>query len=154
MVVFYLSACSSVLHPYTPTPEASQKNSRMIIEQIVMEQPRKLRPQSILINNEYLGLDYGVATNTKGFAIASAPLNNMAIGVGNKTTTTKFTGERIYFSSISALKIYKKGSRHFVLIQGGNDRVLKRIYMDSLKKAKRFNDALQHYIQNSTNLFR
>ncbi len=59
-----LSGCSTHVIPYTPEPGALTESPDVIIEEVIMAQPVNLRPETIVVTNEYLMLDDGVVRET------------------------------------------------------------------------------------------
>ncbi|MFL0802404.1 MAG: hypothetical protein K6L81_01715 [Agarilytica sp.] len=99
IVLLLVSSCSSLTN-YKPTNVSSTGEAKMLIEKLTFGQHAKWRPDYVDIKEQYMGWGFGHVSHTKaGVAFAG----NSAIG--NASTTTRTTQERLYYSDIKEVQV-------------------------------------------------
>lgn len=121
-----LSACTSTLVEY-PAQRIEERDAYAVIEQVVMAQPKSLRPESLYIDRNFMGFNEPAA--------AGQPV----------TTDAKAAGERIYFNSIDAVQLYKLRGRYTVQLFRVDGQAQRGFSMGSREQAERFIDAIEYY---------
>ena len=139
-LVLLLTGCVSKIVEYTPS-RISPEQARSVIEQVLMEQPLKTRPEQVVFTDEYIGYGSGILSTTSGFASA-VPLGGGAIAAGNSRTSSKAVQTRIYFNSIGSVALYSKRGRWVVQTRSTGGSVMNSSVVDTQKKAERFVDAM------------
>lgn len=140
--VLLLAGCSATQIQYSPEVMNDRNDAVMVVEQVVMEQPIKHRPSSVLITEHYIAFNEGFETNTSGFVSGSSIGNNSAILSGSTRSTSKAVGSRIYFNSITVPNLYKKRGWYIIDILNTEGRRVKRIYTTNKQKAEDFIDSI------------
>lgn len=138
-----LAGCASKVVEYQPAPITVEK-ARSVIEQVLMEQPPKSRPEQVFFTNEYIGYGNGVVSSSSGFASA-VPIGNGAIAAGSSVTSSKSMQTRIYFNSIGSATLYSRRGRWVVVTRNQAGSTLNLSRVDSEQKAQRFIDAMMHF---------
>lgn len=138
-----LAGCASKVVEYQPAPITTEQ-ARSVIEQVLMEQPVKTRPEQVFFTNEYIAYGNGVVSSSSGFASA-VPLGNGAIAAGNSVTSSKAVQTRIYFNSIGTATLYTKRNRWVVITRNQAGGTLNFSRVDSQQKAQRFIDAMMYF---------
>ncbi|MGF1766342.1 sensor protein [Enterovibrio makurazakiensis] len=136
-----LTGCAAQQIPYSSVDMTSKELAASVIEQVVMEQPAKFRPEGIIVSTSYIGLSEG--SNSKGVAVSNHnDSTNLVVSSANIKLSD--INSRYYFNSISKLELYSK--RDWFIIQLINDeqRVVKRFYTRSLEKGQRLIDSINH----------
>ncbi|MBC9250504.1 hypothetical protein A9179_09490 [Pseudomonas alcaligenes] len=123
LLALLVTGCSSTLVDYAPQ-SISEQDAYAVIKQVVMAQPQTLRPDSVYIDQYYMGFD--------------------APGAAGKPVTSD-ASERIYFNSIDSLHMYKLFGRYTVQLFRADGQALQGFSMDSRTQAERFIDAVQFY---------
>lgn len=121
-----LSACTSTLVEY-PAQTIAERDAYVTIEQVVMAQPKPLRPDSLYIDRHYMGFNEPAAA---GQTVAP---------------DAKTAGERIYFNSIDAVQLYKLRGRYTVQLFRVDGQAQHGFSMDNREQAERFVDAIEYY---------
>ncbi|MFS1877790.1 sensor protein [Vibrio splendidus] len=148
-IVLLLTGCAAKLVPYSPLDVVNKKVAANVIEQVVMEQPTKFRPEGLVVTNSYLGLSEGY--NSKVVAVGNySDASNLVVLSANVKLSD--INSRYYFNSISALELYSKRDWFIIQLKNDEKRVTKRFYTRSLEKAQRFIDSM-NYMQSSTKPF-
>lgn len=148
-IVLLLTGCASKQVPYSPLDVVNKKVAANVIEQVVMEQPTKFRPEGLVVTNSYLGLSEGY--NSKVVAVGNySDASNLVVLSANVKLSD--INSRYYFNSISALELYSKRDWFIIQLKNDEKRVTKRFYTRSLEKAQRFIDSM-NYMQSSTKPF-
>lgn len=119
-----LSACTSTLVEY-PAQTIAERDAYAVIEDVVMAQPKPLRPESLYIDRNYMGFNEPTAAGQTGTADAK--------------------GERIYFNSIDAVQLYKLRGRYTVQLFRVDGQAQRGFSMSSREQAQRFVDAIEYY---------
>lgn len=138
--LLFLTGCASKVVDYQPAPITAEQ-ARSVIEQVLMEQPEKTRPEQVFFTNEYIAYGSGVVSSSSGFASA-VPIGNGAIAAGNSVTSSKSVQTRIYFNSIGSATLYTKRNRWVVITTNKAGGTLNFSRVDSQQKAQRFIDAM------------
>ena len=145
-IVLLLTGCAAKQVPYSPLDVVNKKVAANVIEQVVMEQPTKFRPEGLVVTNSYLGLSEGY--NSKVVAVGNySDASNLVVLSANVKLSD--INSRYYFNSISALELYSKRDWFIIQLKNDEKRVTKRFYTRSLEKAQRFIDSM-NYMQSST----
>lgn len=148
-IVLLLTGCAAKQVPYSPLEVVNKKVAANVIEQVVMEQPTKFRPEGLVVTDSYLGLSEGY--NSKVVAVGNySDASNLAVLSANVKLSD--INSRYYFNSISALELYSKRDWFIIQLKNDEKRVVKRFYTRSLEKAQRFIDSM-NYMQSSTKPF-
>ena len=126
LLALLLTGCTSTLVEYSPQG-ISEQDAYAVIKQVVMAQPQTLRPDSVYIDQYYMGF------NAPG--AAGKPV----------TADAEDAGERIYFKNIDSLQMYKLFGRYTVQLFRADGQALQGFAMDSRTQAERFIDAVQFY---------
>lgn len=138
-----LTGCASKVVDYQPAPITEQQ-AKSVIEQVLMEQPEKTRPEQVVFTNEYIAYGSGVVSSSSGFASA-VPIGNSAIAAGNSVTSSKALQTRIYFNSIGTATLYTKRNRWVVITTNQAGGTLNFSRVDTQQKAQRFIDAMMYF---------
>lgn len=138
-----LTGCASKVVEYQPAT-ISDEQARSVIEQVLMEQPQKTRPEQVAFTTEYIAYGNGVVSQTNGFASA-VPIGNGAFASGSSTTSSKSLQTRIYFNSIGTVTLYSKRGRWVVITRNLAGSVLNSSLVDGKSKAQRFVDSMVHF---------
>lgn len=148
-IVLLLTGCAAKQVPYSPLDVVNKKVAANVIEQVVMEQPTKFRPEGLVVTNSYLGLSEGY--NSKVVAVGNySDASNLVVLSANVKLSD--INSRYYFNSISALELYSKRDWFIIQLKNDEKRVTKRFYTRSLEKAQRFIDSM-NYMQSLTKPF-
>lgn len=148
-IVLLLTGCAAKQVLYSPLDVVNKKVAANVIEQVVMEQPTKFRPEGLVVTNSYLGLSEGY--NSKVVAVGNySDASNLVVLSANVKLSD--INSRYYFNSISALELYSKRDWFIIQLKNDEKRVTKRFYTRSLEKAQRFIDSM-NYMQSSTKPF-
>ncbi|WP_135454230.1 sensor protein [Vibrio echinoideorum] len=140
-LVLLLTGCAAKQLPYSPSDMVSEEVSASVIEQVVMEQPTKFRPEGLVVTSSYIGLSEG--HNSKIVAVSNYnDASNLLISSANIRLSD--INSRYYFNSILALELYSKRDWFIIQLKNDEQRVVKRFYTRSLEKAQRFIDSINY----------
>ena len=139
-LMLLLTGCVSKVVEYTPA-KISPEQAHSVIEQVLMEQPLKTRPEQVVFTDEYIGYGSGILSTTSGFASA-VPLGGGAIAAGSSRTSSKAVQTRIYYNSIGSVALYSKRGRWVVQTRSTGGNIMNSSLVDTQKKAERFVDAM------------
>lgn len=142
LTLLALSGCAATQIPYSPTISENRNDASKIIEQVVMEQPTKHRPDSIVIGEDYIGFNEGFESKTSGFASGTYIGGGSTIASGFSRTKTRSVGDRLYFNSIGSSALYAKRDWYIIQVKNRSGKVVKRFYTRSKIKAESFIDAM------------
>ena len=123
-----------------------------IIEQVIMEQPKKHRPVNMIVNEKYIAFGQGFEYNGKASSSNISTSNNSSITVGSKKGSLKQVRERIYFNSLVRSELLQKRDWYIVQLIGENELFVKRFYTRKKQKAEKFIDAINFYISNANKI--
>ncbi|EJG0692429.1 sensor protein [Vibrio parahaemolyticus] len=141
LLAFLLTGCAAKQVPYSPSDMVNTEVSASVIEQVIMEQPKKFRPEGLVVTSSYIGLSEG--QNSKAVAISHYnDSSNLLISSSNIRLSD--INSRYYFNSIMALELYSKRDWFIIQLKNDEQRVVKRFYTRSLEKAQRFIDSINH----------
>lgn len=126
LLALSMTGCTSTLVEYSPQG-ISEQEAYAVIHQVVMAQPQTLRPDSVYIDQHYMGF------NAPG--AAGKPM----------TADAEEAGERIYFKNIDSLHMYKLFGRYTVQLFRADGQALQGFSMSNRAQAERFIDAVQLY---------
>lgn len=138
-----LAGCASKVVEYKAAP-ITLDQAKSVIEQVLMEQPLKTRPEQVFFTDEYIGYGSGIISATSGFASAT-PIGVGAITAGSSKTSSKAVQTRIYFNSIGTVTLYSKRNRWVVQTRNQAGSVLNSSLVDTQQKAQRFIDAMMFF---------
>jgi len=138
--VVLLSGCTTAPLPYTPSTTMTIEDAKAFVEQILMEQPEKFRPQSVVFTESFFGTSDGTKTRGKSRGIA-IPVGDIAVARGRSEALYKELTTRVYYSSIGDIKRYK-GRWNIVDINNTDGHRILRAYTTNEGKALRFIDAV------------
>jgi hypothetical protein len=138
-----LAGCASRVVEYQASA-ISDEQARSVIEQVLMEQPQKTRPEQVTITLDYIAYGNGFISETNGYGSA-VPIGNGAFVSGSSTTKSKSVQTRIYFNSIGTVTLYAKRGRWVVITRNQAGSVLNSSLVDSQAKAQRFVDSMMHF---------
>ncbi|PML79989.1 sensor protein [Enterovibrio norvegicus] len=145
----FLTGCSAQQIQYSSIDMASKELAASVIEQVVMEQPTKFRPEGIIVSTSYIGLSEG--HNAKGVAVSNHnDITNLVVASANIKLSD--INSRYYFNSISKLELYSKRDWFIVQLLNEEKRVVKRFYTRNLEKGKRLIDSI-HFMKISAKPF-
>lgn len=143
ILVMLLSGCASKVVEYR-VAAITDEQAQSVIEQVLMEQPQKTRPEQVVITSEYIAYGSGVISQTNGFASA-VPIGNGAFAAGSSKTSSKALNTRIYFNSIGTVTLYSKRGRWVVVTRNQAGTVINSSLVDTEAKAQRFVDSMMHF---------
>jgi hypothetical protein len=143
LIALLLGGCASKVMEYAAAP-INDEQAKSVIEQVLMEQPQKTRPEQVVITSDYIAYGHGVMSETSGFASA-VPLGNGAFAAGTSRTNSKSLVTRIYFNSIGEVTLYAKRGRWVVITRSEAGSVLNNVRVDSQVKAQRYVDSMMHF---------
>lgn len=150
LIPLLLSACSTAERvEYSPKSISNKAYATKIIEQVIMQQPDKYRPESLFINDDYIGFNDGYSSKTIGIGSA-AQSNTPIIASGISTTKTKSNNSRVYFNSLGPTTLWSKRSWYIIDIQNKTPSLIKRIYTRDQDNAKAFIDSIGYMKEHST----
>lgn len=144
--ILLLTGCAATQVQYSPEPMTNREDSERIIEQVIMEQSAKHRPESVLITDDYLAFGEGYSEKSTGLASGTRLGSNAVIGVGSSRTKGKAINSRLYFNSLGAPRLYTKRGWFIIQVVDNHNAVLKRYYTRDKHKAESFIDALTYFI--------
>ena len=142
-IILLSSGCATQIQ-HIKQGEMDQNSAVKIIEQVIMEQPAKHRPENIIVTNDYLGIGSGSVTKGKVFV---TEIYN--VGLGTTKHLTKNINERIYFNSIGTIKIFEKREWYIIQLFSKEGRIYKYIYSLNKRKAMKFIDAINYFKINT-----
>lgn len=145
IAIVTLHACASteIRHDFSDTMPIDDAAS--FIEQVLMEQPARYRPESVDVTSEYVAYGKGVVSHSSGIGV---PIGNSGITVNSGNSKSKFLSERIYFNSPFSVSIVPSGKWFVIQVINGEGYRIARVYTTSQDKAVRFDDAL-HSLQKN-----
>jgi len=146
-----LTSCAAKPVFYKPIPELNKLVAVKMIEQVLYEQHEKYRPESVFISEEFIALNKGLQSNTRGSAIAVVANRNLIIGLGSSKTLTKEMSQRIYFNSLGEPKLYLKKGRYIAQIKDVSGQTLLNVPAISEAKAKSFINSLMYFVEINRN---
>jgi hypothetical protein len=142
LMALLLGGCTSKIVEYQAA-SISDDEARSVIEQVLMEQPQKTRPEQVVFTNDYVAYGNGIVSQTDGFASA-VPIGGGAFAAGTSRTNSKYLQTRIYFNSIGSVALYSKRGRWVVITRNYAGTVINSSLIDTQPKAQRFVDAMLH----------
>lgn len=158
LVLFMLTGCASKLVPYSPEPVNDEVKAAQVIEQVIMQQPDKHRPESVSITKNYIAFGEGLSSTTTGFSSGTATAtvvgdrviagSGFSSGVAN--TTTKYVGSRIYFNMLGKTYLYTKRDWFILDVRNKSNKRIKRVYTRDRNSAEAFIDSLHYMAEHST----
>ena len=128
----FLTGCGSTLIAYQPSEKMSFKAASALVDELIMGNENKYKPDSLAINESYISWGMGTDSATRG-------------GIFTMSTTSHVIGERIYFKSINKIELYLKRRNYIVQIQSKDiDRNV--LATPDINEAKRLINALESLI--------
>jgi len=141
-----LSGCTATSIPYSAQLVQSDELAAKIIEQVVMEQPLKYRPEGVVITKDYLGVADGI--EVKGHSLSSGVVNSQLV-FSSINLKTLDVSTRYYFNSLSRLELYSKRDWYIVQLKNDEHHIVKRFYTRRLDKAERLIDSINHMMASA-----
>jgi hypothetical protein len=135
-----LGGCGANQVAYEPKA-ISVPEAHAVIEQVMMEQPQKFRPEGVVFTDDFIGLSIGTLNQRKGRG-AVIPVGNIALATGGSSGMSTDVSVRMYYTTIAKTRIYEKRDWHIIDVLGTEGELLQRVYTRSDAKAKRFADAI------------
>jgi hypothetical protein len=151
LVVIFLVSCVAKRIPYEPDVSITNENAKAVIEQVLSEQPPRICPETTIIAEDYIELNYGSQTRSSDRSAGVIVFDGFLIGSGETTHTTKELKKRIYYNSILECKIFIRGSWHIAQIIDTEQRIIQNFYCRNEIKAKKFADAMLSLKKNVKN---
>lgn len=147
-ILLVLSGCSTHVIPYTPEPGALTESPDVIIEEVIMAQPVNLRPETIVVTNEYLMLDDGVVRET---ITTSHSTFSGSVAVGGVAIRAKerSLNVHLYFNALQTPMLYRQNEWYIVQLNNDSGQVVKRFYVRDQRKAEVLIDAITMKIQRA-----
>lgn len=130
LLALVLTGCASSLVDYSPQA-ITEPEAHAAIEQVILAQPGQLRPDSVYIDQHYMGFNDPAA--------AGVPVGKDADAANSRHN------KRIYFNSIATVQLYQLSNRYTVQLFGADGQALMGFASESQAQAQRFIDALQFY---------
>lgn len=127
MLTVLLTACASKIVSYTPVPAPA--NPLAVIEQVLIEQPQKYRPEGVRATETYVEFEDGV--------IAQQSAWNPARAKAKQTTT------RLYYTSIAENRLRERGRWWIVQSINKQGSLLASAWTDDKDAALRYIAALE-----------
>ena len=126
ITVFLLIGCAATQLQYTPMATDDPSKDKMIIEQVLQEQPSEYVPDVIEITDNYLKWQKEVIRRSR-----------LTGGV-----TTVPGVKVVYFNSIGKIELYQKTKWYIVLVYDDNQVRRCRVLTRDEHKAQKFMDAI------------
>lgn len=148
MLALILTACSTTqAMQYYKSENMNLNTATAVIDELIMSQHRKWRPDYVEITDKYLHFGFGSITKSVGGA---ALVSNVAIG--ESTSVTRQAADRIYYNRVNSVKLlsWKRNGKQWYIVSSENkDSKLTHIYRtQDLNEAKKFYDALESVLEN------
>lgn len=151
VVALFIGGCAiSKPVDYSPEPVESKEQAASIIEQVVMQQPLKYRPEGVYVTDEYIAMGEGYSSKGVGLGSATAIGSNGAIGLGVSKSTTKGISTRLYFNSLGPSKLWIKRDWYLIDVQDKTPRRVKQFLTRDKKSAEAFIDSINYMVEQST----
>lgn len=132
-----LCACASLV-AYAPK-QMSREKAQSIIEQVLMEEPLKFRPESVEFTPEYVAIYQGYGAKSGGAAVV---LPNTPVVLSGNRSSSKQISTRIYYSSINEILLYRDNNHYAMRPMTKEGRVIHTAVTMSEEKARQYVDAL------------
>ncbi|WP_122081327.1 sensor protein [Vibrio coralliirubri] len=140
-LVLLLTGCAAKQVPYSPSDMVTKEVAASVIEQVVMEQPLKFRPEGLVVTSSYIGLSEG--HDSKVVAVSNYNgASDLLLSSANVSLSD--INSRYYFNSISDFELYSKRDWFIIQLKNDEQRVVKHFYTRSLEKAQRFIDSINY----------
>ena len=139
-VFVLLAGCvaTSLLHsPRT----ISKADAEAIIEQVLMEQPAKFRPESVVFEPSYFGLGQGSSTRGRASGVG-VPVGPAVLVAGGNESRTRELATRVYYSSVGTVPLYKDGKWRVIQVRNTEGYLMLKIYATNEERARQFVDAV------------
>lgn len=149
LFVLFLTGCKAVPVVYEPNSLDNEKLASQIIEQVIMEQPKKYRPEGMLINEQYIVFGEGFEYKGKAAAANISTSDSSSISIGSENGSLKEISERIYFNSLIRSELFHKRDWYIIQLISEDEHIIKRFYTRNKNKAEKFIDAINFYISNA-----
>lgn len=140
-LVLLLTGCAAKQVPYSPSSMVNKEAAVSVIEQVIMEQPPKFRPEGLVVTSSYIGLLEG--HDSKVVAVSNYnDASNLILSSANVRQSD--INSRFYYNSIFSLELYRKRDWFIIQLRNDEQRVVKNFYTRSLEKAQRFIDSISY----------
>jgi len=130
---------------YTPDESIEPDLAARIFEQVLMEQPRKLRPDYVSCTDDYV--EYGIGQPGSGLVVGGDS-GVLGFGSGGEQYV-----ERIYFGSIGRTRLSRGRGWFFVKVWDERDRRIGSYRVGTEEKAERLVDAFASMQARAPSLF-
>jgi len=150
LFVLFLIGCKAVPVVYEPSTLTNQKLASQIIEQVIMEQPKKHRSTEMLIDDEFIVFGEGLEYKGKTSSVNLPTSDISSVSIASETGTVKNVSERIYFNSLMRIELFHKRDWYIIQLISDEEYIVKRFYTRNKIKAEKFIDAMNSYMINST----
>ena len=125
LITLAVVGCGTTPMKYEPK-EMTLKESFSFIDQMVMTQHPNWKPDYFMINEDYIGWNYGQVSSATGSAVGYG-----GVAWGTSTAVVREASERVYFSKISSVQLNdwqrKFQQWYAVALMGDEGQVLKYI---------------------------
>ena len=142
MVAAVLLAGCATQVPHAVSTSMSIADAQAAIERVLMEQPRKFRPQSVVFSNKFFGISNGMTAQESSAATAVVLGSGLVVANGSGESHYKELSTRVYYSSIGETKLYKKRYWRVVDVLNKDGRLALRTYTTNDESAHQFVDAI------------
>ena len=112
-----------------------------VIEQTFMEQRPKERPEAVHFEKDYLEIEGGSISNSRGTAVG-VPIGNVIVASGRQRGQSKRLVTRLYFDSLEPVQLGKKRTFYIVSIRNKEHTIRQNVYIRNVNTAYEFVDAM------------
>jgi hypothetical protein len=144
VIALVSSACGTIPIAYDPksiTPERAVR----VIEQVIMEQRSKERPEGVNFEHDYIEIEGGTSSNGRSTAVG-VPIGGIVVASGRQRGQSKRLVTRIYFDSLIRTQLGKKRTFYIATIRNRDRMILQRVYIRNLNTACEFVDAMDSLV--------
>ncbi|QUM76714.1 sensor protein [Moritella sp. 24] len=145
LLSIFLAGCTATQIQYSPNMIKNKDLAVQIIEQVVMEQPLKFRPESVFVTDSYLAFGDGVSGKETTLSNDQSFGSSSSISLSSSKVNAKNITSRFYFNSMAELELFKKRDWYVIQLKNDEHRVVKRFYTRSLKKAESLIDSISFF---------
>jgi len=149
LLSIFLAGCTATQIQYSPSMVTNKGLAVEIIEQVVMEQPLKFRPESVFVTDAYLAFGDGVSGKGTSLSNGQSFGRSSSISLSSSRFNSKSITSRFYFNSLAELELFKKRDWYVIQLKNDENRVVKRFYTRSLKKSESFIDSINFFVSRS-----
>jgi len=121
VIVSLLAGCrTNELLEYQGNNSLSANDAATAIDRALMTQTPKFRPESVDVTDEYVMYGMGTITRGRNSLLVTPVGNALAVAGGRSKSKSKELNERIYFDSLSSIRLIK--GRYYIVQIDTNDR--------------------------------